>query len=154
MTKEFQYQFNELKVVPEDLIELLGFQDGTVPEPFPEIIRQALNDAPQLCDIKGGYKIFDTIKINLGDETIRIENQVFSPTKIVTTQLKESSSAALFICTVGAGISNHANELISQGDPMLGYIFDVIGSVAVEKAIDKIQKELDLYLSKSGGFAL
>jgi hypothetical protein len=150
MIKEFQYQFDELNIVSEDLTALLGFDDGIVPEPFPEIIQQALNDAPKFCEIQGGYRIFDSVEINLEKESIRIEDQTFFPTKIVTTQLKESTSAALFICTAGAEISNHANELILQGDPMLGYIFDVIGSVTVEKAIDKIQKELELHLLKSG----
>lgn len=150
MIKEFQFNFDELKIVPEDLTELLGFEDGIVPEPFPEIIQQAINDSPQLCAIKGGYKIFDSIEINLEKESINIEDQTFFPTKIVTTQLKESTAAALFICTAGEKITKHANELIAQGDPMLGYIFDVLGSVTVEKAIEKIQKKLELELLKSG----
>lgn len=142
MIREFHFQFDELNIVPSDLTELLGFEDGIVPEPFPEIIQQAISDASQLCTIKGGYKIFDSICIDLQNETISIENQSFSPTKIVTTQLKGSTSAALFICTAGDGITKHANKTILEGDPMLGYIFDVIGSVCVEKAIDKIQAEL------------
>ncbi|NQU55366.1 MAG: hypothetical protein HQ522_22850 [Bacteroidetes bacterium] len=150
MIKEFQYTFEELLIVSEDLTELLGFEDGIVPEPFPEIIQQAIDDAPQFCEIKGGYKVFNSVKINLKEESIQIKDQTFFPTKIVTTQLKESTSAALFICTAGAEITNHANELIAQGDPMLGYIFDVIGSVTVEKAIGKIQKELELELLKLG----
>lgn len=150
MIKEFQFTFDELDIVPEDLIELLGFEDGIVPEPFPEIIQQTINDAPQFCNIKGGYKIFDTVKINVEQESINIEDQIFFPTKIVTSQLKDSTSAALFICTAGANISIHANELIAQGDPMLGYIFDVIGSITVEKTIEKIQKKLELELIKTG----
>jgi len=142
MIKEFQFHFDELNIVLEDLTELLGFEDGLAPEPFPEIIEQAISDASQHFTIKGGYKVFDSISIDLQKETISIENQTFSPAKIVTTQLKDSTSAALFICTAGDGISKHANETILQGDPMLGYIFDVIGSICVEKAIDKIQEEL------------
>ena len=150
MIKTFQFTFEELKIVPGDLTELLGFEDGIVPEPFPAIIQQAINESPQFCSIKGGYKIFNSVEINTDKETIKIEDQVFSPTKIVTTQLKESTSAALFICTAGEKITKHANELIAQGDPMLGYIFDVIGSVTVEKAIDKIQNKLEFELLKSG----
>jgi hypothetical protein len=142
MIKEFKFQFEELNIVSEDLTELLGFEDGIVPEPFPEIIEQAIADASQYCAIKGGYKVFNPINIDLQNETISIENQIFSPTKIVTTQLKDATSAALFICTAGDGISKHANKIILEGDPMLGYIFDVIGSVCVEKAIDKIQENL------------
>lgn len=150
MIKQFQYTFDELNVVPEDLTELLGFEGDIIPEPFPEIIAQAIKDASQFCNIQGGYRIFESVKIDLKKESIQIEDKTFYPTKIVTRQLKESTSAALFICTAGNGITVHANELISQGDPMTGYIFDVIGSITVEKAIEKIQLELESKLLQSG----
>lgn len=150
MIKEFHFSFDELNIIPKDLTDLLGFEDGIIPEPFPEIIEQALLDAPQFCTIKGGYKIFESIEINQKNASIKIENQLFLPSKVVTTQLKESTSVALYICTAGENISNHANKLISEGDPMLSYIFDVIGSVTVEKATDKIQKLLELESKKLG----
>ena len=150
MVKEFQFTFEELNILPEDLSELLGFENKIVPEPFPEIIKQALTDSPQFCNIKGGYKIFNEIKINLIENTIQIENEIFSPSKIVTTQLKHSTATALYICTAGEEISNRAKEISNMGDPMLGYIFDIIGSIAVEKATDKIQEFLKAHLLKSG----
>jgi hypothetical protein len=150
MVKEFHFTFEELNILPEDLSELLGFEDKTVPEPFPEIIQQALTDSHQFCNIKGGYKIFNKTKINLNESTIQIENEIFSPSKIVTTQLKNSTATALYICTAGEEISNQSKEISNMGDPILGYIFDIIGSVAVEKATDKIQEKLKEELLKSG----
>jgi len=150
MNKEFHFSFDELNIAPKDLTDLLGFENGIIPEPFPEIINQALIDAPQFCNIKGGYKIFDSVEINKKDASIKIENKIFLPSKVVTTQLKGSTSVALYICTTGEEISNRANKLLSEGDPMLSYIFDVIGSVAVEKATDKIQKYLELESKKLG----
>jgi len=149
MIKEFQFSFDELNINPEDLSEFLGFTDGVVPEPFPEIIQEALKDAPQFCEIKGGYKIFDSIEVNLKEDTFRIGNQTFLPSKIVTTHLKNSTYAAIFICTAGSEITNQAKELTNNGDTLLAYIFDVIGSVAVEKATDRIQNSLKNELQKS-----
>lgn len=150
MIKEFYFSFDELNIIPKDLTDLLGFEDGIIPEPFPEIIEQALSDAPQFCTIKGGYKIFESIEINRKNASIKIENQLFLPSKVVTTQLKGSTSMALYICTAGKNISNHSIEVSNQGDPMLSYIFDVIGSVTVEKATDKIQELLEIEVKKSG----
>ncbi len=150
MIKEFHFSFDELNIIPKNLTDLLGFEDGIIPEPFPEIIEQALLDAPLFCTIKGGYKIFESIEINQKNASIKIENQLFLPSKVVTTQLKESTSVALYICTAGENISNHSIEVSNQGDPMLSYIFDVIGSVTVEKATDKIQKLLEIEVKKSG----
>jgi hypothetical protein len=150
MNKKFHFSFGELNIIPKDLTDLLGFENGIIPEPFPEIIEQALLEAPKYCNIKGGYKIFDSVEINHKDASIKIVDKIFLPSKIITTQLKESTSVALYICTAGEDISNHANKLLSEGDPMLSYIFDVIGSVTVEKATDKIQELLEIECNKSG----
>lgn len=150
MIKEFQYSFNGLGIAAEDLHELMGFEKGQIPDPFPEYFELALSEAQNLCDIKGGYKTFDKVSVDNDHETISIEDQTFSPSKIVTTQLKESSSVALFLCTAGAGISERAKKISAENDPMLGYVFDIIGSVTVEKAMDKIQAELYEILVKNG----
>ena len=149
MIKEFQFRFDELNIVTADLTLLLGFEDGVIPEPFPEIIAQALNDAPLFCNIQGGYKTFDSIEINTESDLISIDNKTFSPGKIVTTQLKNMTAAAIVVCTAGEGISNHANKILNEGDPLLSYVFDVIGSVTVEKTMDKIQELLEVEVQKS-----
>lgn len=149
MIKEFKFSFEALNILPEDLTALLGFEEGIIPEPFPEIIEHALAEAAGFCNIRGGYKIFNPIEINQNEATIKIENLIFSPSKIVTTQLKDAYSAALFVCTAGEEISNHANKVMAD-DPMLSYVFDIIGSVLVEKAMDKIQEQLYANLQKKG----
>lgn len=149
MIKEFQFSFEELNIQVADLTPLLGFEEGSIPEPFPDILQQALIEAPQFCKIRGGYKVFERIEMDQKAATIKINDITFSPSKIVTTQLKNANSAALFVCTAGEGISNHSNTVLAD-DPMLGYIFDIIGSVTVEKAIDKMQEILHADLQKSG----
>uniref|UniRef100_UPI003216DC7D vitamin B12 dependent-methionine synthase activation domain-containing protein n=1 Tax=uncultured Draconibacterium sp. TaxID=1573823 RepID=UPI003216DC7D len=150
MIKEFQYDFFELGIVPEDFHNLLGFENNEIPEPFPDYIQIAINKAPELCKVRGGYKIFRTISIDTEKHTIQIENQSFSPSKIVTTQLKQSNKAALFLCTAGAAISEYSKKISTKSDPMLGYVFDMLGSVTVEKATDKIQEALKTQLQPSG----
>jgi hypothetical protein len=148
MTKEYSYHFYELAIVPEDLHEFLGFENGVVPEPFPDYINETLQKADELCEIRGGYSIFNQLDIDTKNATITINNAVFNPSKIVSTQLKDSKRAALFLCTAGAGITDYANEVSAQGDPMLAYVFDVLGSVTVEKAMDKMETSLKLDLEQ------
>jgi len=150
MIKEFQYSFNELEIANSDIEELLGFEEGIIPEPFPELIASALSYAPSVCKINGGYKIFNNADVAIDKQTIRICDQIFNPSKVVITQFKNASSFALFICTAGAEISQHAKEVTKNGDPLLSFVFDVIGSVTVEKATDKIQKSLETECQKSG----
>ena len=150
MIKEFQFSFGEIGLKSRDIGELLGFEDGIIPDPFPELIEFAINFAPAVCSIKGGFKIFNHDEVGIDKQTIRICDQVFHPSKVVTTQFKNASSFALFICTAGTGISQHSKEVSANGDPLLGYVFDVIGSVTVEKATDKIQESLEEEAQKLG----
>lgn len=144
MIKEFNLQFKDLDVAPKDLEVLMGFDQNEVPEPFPELIMQAIGKAPELFDIRGGYKFFENVKVDLSSKTIRIEELVFSPTKIIITQLKKATSCLLFVCTAGARISEYAKELENDGDFILSYVYDVLGSIVADKAMDKIQKEIEV----------
>jgi hypothetical protein len=139
--KNFHYSLNELNINVGMVEEAMGYFDSSSPEPFPEMIAFALEQSEALCDIKGsllvtsdfscdkkGYFTFEGIPFNAG-------------TKIVK-QLEAACGAVLFICTAGAGIGERSRELMANGDFMEGYILDVIGSVAVEVSIDKIQDSL------------
>ncbi len=153
MIKEYSYLFNELKIISSDLEELLGFEDGIMPEPFPEIIETALNEAPEYCNAKGGFKIFNSFKQNIKKGTIKIEDQLFFPAKIINIQLKNATGAALFACTAGSAITEHSKELARKGDTLTSYIFDIIGSLIAEKAMDNVQRELKNELL-SGGLSI
>ena len=146
MLKSFQYGFEELKITPSDLAEFMGFENHA-PDPFPELIKKGLEQATEFCDIKAGFRLFDAIETNTLNKTIKINNQVFSPSTIVVSQLKTATKAVLFVCTAGSEISRHAQLISTNSDPMLGYIFDVIGSVAVDKAVDKMAEWLKKYMA-------
>ncbi len=149
MVQKFDFSFQELNVSPPDIEELMGFDPGQSPEPFPELIEKGLKEAGSLCRIEGGFKVLDGIAVDTVNETIRVEDATFSPGKVVVTQLKESHSAALFVCTAGTGITDYAQEIAGEGDPFLSYIMDVIGSVTVDKAAGKIQEAIGAYAAAS-----
>jgi len=137
-----QCSFSELQITPGEVEELMGFEPGASPEPFPEMIQQALNLAPAICHIEGGYQLFGAVSIDPENKTINIENQHFSPGKIVISQLKRASKAALFVATAGTGISDMARKKAAEGDELMAYVLDVTGSVTVEKAAGKIKEQI------------
>ena len=141
MPKTFHLHFAALKVVQNDFSELLGFQDGEIPEPFPQYIEEAIDAGSRLFAIEGGYSTFDSFSFDTSNNTIKIEDQVFSPSKIVVTQLKRAKQLVLFACTAGAEITEHSKNIAAEG-PMLAYVFDVLGSVVVEKAMNVIQEKI------------
>jgi hypothetical protein len=140
--KEIHINFEDLDIVSAEIEELLGFEPGHSPEPFPELIEQALQIAPKHLQISGAYQIFNSIDIHLQKQTIQIEEQLFHPGEIVVSQLKKATQAALFVCTAGSGITELSKQKISEGDELMAYVLDVIGSVTVEKAAGEIQKTI------------
>ena len=150
MTKEFQFDFEELSVCTNEIVELMGFEKGEIPDPFPELINAGLEKAPEFTKIKGGYKIFQPVVVESQNRKIQIESQTFSPAKVVTTQLKNATSAALFACTAGSNISIHSQRLAAEGDTLLSYVFDIIGSLTVDKAMDRIEEDMKKEMGESG----
>ena len=147
--KNFSYSFSELNITVGMIEEAMGYWDSHSPEPFPEMIAATLCQGEELCNIKGsllvssnfvcdkkGYFTFEGIPFNAGTKIIK--------------QLDTACGAVLFICTAGAGIGERGRDLMANGDFMEGYILDVIGSVAVEAAIDKIQASLEIEMVLNG----
>lgn len=142
MIKNYSYSFDELQIKPAEIEELMGFEPGESPEPFPELIEEGLEAAPAYTKIESGFAIFEQVEVNREKKFLRIKNQVFSPGKIVVTQLKHATSAALFACTAGEQISNFAQKQAASGNEFLAYVMDVIGSVIADKTVEKLQEEI------------
>ncbi len=136
------FSFSELSISASEIEELMGFEPGQSPEPFPGLIKQALELAPEFCSISGGFQIFGNVCVHPENKTIQIENQEFHPGKIVVTQWKEATKAAVFVCTAGEGISNLAAKKAAEGNEMLAYVLDVTGTVTVEKAAAALQEKI------------
>ena len=107
--------------------------------------------ASELCQIVGGYKIFTDITIDSTSDTIRINDKIFYPGKKVVQRIKTATQAALFLCTAGAKITEHSRQKSAQGDELMAFILDTIGSVAVDKAADCL---LDKILNNITGLGL
>lgn len=150
MIKEFQYTFNELEIEKDDISVLMGFDGDIIPDPFSELIEHALNNVPTTGGIRGGYKIFGSNESIVSQNSIIICKHEFKPSKVVINQFKNASAFCLFICTAGNEISRYAKKISNNGDILLSYVYDIIGSVTVEKATDKIQQTLKYECQKSG----
>ena len=70
--------------------------------------------------------------------------------KIVFGQLKKADSLAVFLCTAGEEIGIRTRKAMSEGDPLTGYIYDIIGSIVVDAAADRMQSELEKTILSAG----
>lgn len=145
-----KFRFDELSVNPTDIEKLLGFEEGTAYEPFPQYIREVLDIAGQLNNICGSYLIFGNIKLDLVNKTLSVDDTLFMTGKIVTGQLKKATSIAVFICTAGHELEAFAKEQMKIGNMPEAYIADIVGSVIVEAAMDKMQEKLASEMKNAG----
>jgi len=142
MIREINYSLSELTLDVEYLSALLGFPDGVLPEPFGEYVEHAIHEAESLCDIRGAFRFSENNKLSVNNSHILVEGTEFEVGKTIAKELKNASSVAFFICTAGEGISRRSQDLLNGDDPVLGYVFDLLGSMIVESATDQLQLEI------------
>lgn len=147
--KNYTYTFNELDISVGLIEEAMGYGLGQSPEPFFDMIAIALEQCDDLCNIKGSLLISDKFSSDKSGIII-FEGVTFNVGKKIARQLINTEGGALFIGTAGAGIGEKSKELMAAGDLIEGYILDVIGSVTVEAAIDKIQNSFEYELTNCG----
>ncbi len=150
MIHNYQFNFQELEIPKEEISQLLGYDGEEMPEPFGSYLDEAYQDAAHLCNIRGAVYISENIEFIANNSSFAIEGQHFDAGKLISRQLKKATSLALFICTAGEGISKKSQELLHGDDPAKGYVYDVLGSITVETAMDKIQKQLSQKFAASG----
>jgi hypothetical protein len=146
----FKYNFSELNIGTTQIEKLIGYDPGTAPEPIPDLIKTVLNAAEEYTDIKGKYLITDGYSDDNSRESIRINGQDFNTGKIVITYIRKSEQFVFFIVTAGKEVELQSHKYLHGNDPLLGYIFDVFGSLTVESAVGKFQLDLEEHFRKVG----
>jgi hypothetical protein len=145
----FNLRFEELLIDNREVARLMNYRDGKFPDHIEELVSETLDHVRSLATIEGGFVIYENISINKSKGNITIDNLDFHPGKIISGQIKNSEAIAVFLCTAGRKISDLSSQLFSEKDFLKGYVYDTIGSVVVEAAMDKIQGKLsDLVLER------
>jgi hypothetical protein len=141
--KTFQFDFSDLKLTVDQIERVMGYREGESHETIFEIVTSLLKEAETLCNLRAEYRIFDRISFNAAEKTIIINNVTFNIGKIIYGQIKKSESVALFTCTAGDKLGLRSRMAMKEGDLLEGYIYDIIGSEAVEAATDIMQADME-----------
>jgi hypothetical protein len=144
MIHEIKFSFSDVSLDRDYLSAMLGFPDGVLPEPFDEYVDEAFQEAANICDIRGAFCFSKTSEFAADQSKVIVNGIDFEIGKTVAKELRNSNQFALFICTAGKGIGEKSQELLTGENPVLGYVFDVLGSMIVETAADQLQKEIKL----------
>ena len=146
---KYHLTYRELAIDPHGTAPMLGYEDA-LPDDILAIVKEIMDETAGCFDICGGYQIFDRFEFIRDEHRLRIENTVFEIHKIVYHQMRYSEQIAAFVCTAGAGIEQWSKQMMASGDPLKGFIADILGSVVVETAIDLIQQKLSDEMKQTG----
>lgn len=83
----------------------------------------------------------DHFEIN-DESRIQVNGLEFHPTRAIAHQIRASEKLAFFMITAGEGITSWSQQELVEGDPMAGYIIDLIGSEIVVAALDRMHEDL------------
>lgn len=150
MNIERSFTFEELEIDPKEIITTLGYTEDSFFEPFPTYLAQAFECCKQLNDIKGAYRILKMDEFCSDEKKVCVKNLQFNVGRTIRKELNGAENIAFFVCTAGAEISQLADKLLKGEDPVLGYVYDVIGSAIAEAVGDKIQEAISLSEHEAG----
>jgi hypothetical protein len=143
----FRIPFPELHIRNAEIMRALGYSTAECPDHISSCISECLHFAEQVTDIRCGLCIVQEIAINSSKATILCHGAELSTGEIITDCLAGSDALAVFVATIGGELERASNTCMESGDPVQGFIFDLIGSELAELAADWTEKTLDTLLA-------
>lgn len=147
---ELRFDFPELKLTVSQIERVIGNEKSESDDIISELVGEVLGDAERICEIKAEYNIFQSIGFNVISRSVTINNLDFNIGKIVSAQLKNSESVAVFLCTAGKKMEEISRKQMREKDFLKGYLYDIVGSEIVEAAADLMQEKLKNEMESTG----
>ncbi|MBB3187013.1 vitamin B12 dependent-methionine synthase activation domain-containing protein [Microbacter margulisiae] len=135
----YRFTFQEVSPTLDDIFSVLRLDQEEEDHPATVFVNEIFPKLHGNKDIIGGYNILPVNKIQIREGMIEIAGTNLHLERQICSYMKGATSAALFLCTAGNIFTKLANQLTNKGDLLEAYIVDVIGSLTVENAMDKIQ---------------
>lgn len=146
----FSFSFVEVSPTFGEILDFLQSTDLEEEHPAIVFIKDILPELTLDDEIVGGYSLRNVDGVSVKQGVLRCDDTVFQLGRQVAGYVKEATQAAFFLCTAGEEFTRMTNRLNEQGDIMEAYILDAIGSLTVEKAMDKIQQQLKTEMAAKG----
>lgn len=132
----------EIRMEVQEIAFLSGLEQKSIPEPYLGIIETELRIMRHYPPMRGGYRVSGRIRILPEEGFFLFESVRFNTGPRVAQYLEKSQKLALYLCTAGDSPSQRASDLLASGKIIEGYYADLIGSLLVEKAMDRMQQKL------------
>jgi len=134
----FHFVSEEIQLRSEEIQSFLKSDDSHAEHPVNVAIQEIMPLLANNDGIEGGYILrkADNVRLNTGAQ--------------IGGYLKGADYLAFFVCTAGKMFTDLMGQYNQKGDYLEAFIVDAIGSLTVEKAMDKIQAQLELEMQAEG----
>jgi hypothetical protein len=146
-TVDFEYSFEDLAITVADMMEIAPEETQGM-EDFLYMFEEVLAEGSSFIHARGGYRILD--RFDCATDCIHIGDTTFETGRIIAKQFKDAQKIVVFACTAGPGIREAYEKYKAEGDPLKAFFTDTLGTVAVEKAMDKIHHALKQSMEQQG----
>jgi hypothetical protein len=148
--KSFHYKpsFEELDIQMDNIIKTMGYSNGNIPEGFQQILNELVDTAKKIVTPECGFVILPQNSCSAGSGIVVLDEIEFNTDKIVAGPLKKISGAALFIATIGLKFDTWSKDTFENGDPLAGYIIDLLGSEIAESIADWLENKIRIHSAK------
>ena len=150
MIRQFNFSFDELTIDQQEIRKVLGYDGKLLPSPFDDYFEEAISYASNLLDIRATYRLVEEAFVDKTKSVLLAAGNEFKIGKTVCNELKGSEQLAFFVCSAGKSISEKSALLLRGEDPVLGYVYDVLGTFIVEAIGDLMQSHLKQEIEKEG----
>jgi len=132
---------SKILVHPEDILRLLGGQEGSVDAHASALVEQYIEVCSRIMTPLAGYVVVDSVEPESSEE-IAIEGMHFQTGNIVHKMLKHSETYAFFLVTAGPEPERLARDLLANGDYLEGYITDLVASSMADSLADQVHEQI------------
>jgi hypothetical protein len=142
------YSLNDLSISEDDLLHGFGDKDEDILKGIDfQFLLSNLDDLEEIC---GGYLLIDNVILDRQNYILRANTIPFQIGPILMPRFDNLEHLAIIACTAGTQIENVSKKLMGEGDLIGGYSIDALGSVIVDKVLDKLQSDLNEEMTAKG----
>jgi hypothetical protein len=146
-TIDFAFSFEDLAITVADM-KSISPEETQGLDDFLDVFEEILQEGPSLIQAKGGFVVLDQFECLPAE--IRIGGIAFRTGGIIAKQFRQASKLVIFACTAGPGVREQYDAYTAEADYLKAFFVDTLGTVAVEKATDKIHRFIQHHFEKEG----
>ena len=139
---EKRLSLDNLHIRPEEVYRQMGYGDKMPDERTAAEVKRLLTAASQIAVPRYCYMVLEG---RLENDVLRMGEREFRLGHIIERQLAGATHFAVFVATAGT----EYEEWRKRDNLLESFIADALGSVAVERCADEMEKDLQVRLNES-----